>query len=250
MRSLASWQLVAVVAAAVVFIGGMQVIVWRYFAGSTGATATARPGTDLESSLYGAVAPDDTEVFDGFSYRVSARFAGRVRVVVNGDRLSVCGPRGPRGLYVFWIWLQATLMAAAAVALVWAAVALDWRMLLWALGLLVASVLVMAIGAGVWPGLGEVSGLEDGHMPAVELGPEGISDVTLGHGWQNGGLGIILLPYASGIDALATGHAVSWWGPDSDGRRVRYAIHCYRAEDAMRLYEIVSGYAEGASQGK
>jgi hypothetical protein len=131
-------------------------------------------------------------------------------------------------------------MAAVPVALVWAAVALDWRMLLWALGLAVASALVMAIGAGVWPGLGEVSGLADGHMPALEHSRSDASGVTLGSGWASGGLNIILLPYVGGIDQLAAGHTVSWWGPDESGREVRYALHCYDEADAERLYELLA----------
>ena len=183
MTQLDSWQWMAIGVAALVFVGGMNVIVWRLFARTSSANATARPGTDVESSLYGAVAPSGAEVFDGFSYRVSARFAGRSRVIVVGDRVSFTGPRGPKGLYVFWIWLQAILMSAAPVALVWAIVALDWRMLLWALGMLVASTIVMAIGAGVWPGLGEVPGLTEGHYPTLEFSASDARDVTIGPGW-------------------------------------------------------------------
>lgn len=236
MSELAAWQLVAIAAGAIVFIGGMQVAVWRLFARrSAVAPATARPGEPIEAMLYGASAPDGASVFDGFSYRVSARFAGRCRIVVGGGRLTFCGPRGPRGLYLFWIWLQATLMGAAGAAAVWALVALDWRMLVWSVGLLIASTLVMAIGAGVWPGLGEVSGLNDGRMPALELGLADVNGVKVGPGWADGGLAVILAPYVGGIDRLAVGHAVSWWGPDETGREVRYAFHCYDPADAERL---------------
>lgn len=244
MKDLALWQQITIALAALVLVGGMQVIVWRYLVRDSDGTASERPGTDLEAMLYGADAPAGSRVFDGFSYRVSARFAGRVRVVASGDRVTVCGPRGPQSLYAFWIWLQATLMAAAPVALVWAIVALDWRVALWGLGLVIASTLVMAIGAGVWPGLGEVPGLTDGHMPALEFGQAGVHDVTLGKGWANGGLSVILLPYVGGIDNLAIGHAVSWWGPDERGREVRYAVHCYKTEDAEQLYEILRGFEQ------
>jgi len=236
---IALWQWAVIGAAALIFIGGMSLVVFRYFARTSAGLATERPGTDAETGFYGAAAPDGAAVYDGFSYRVSARFAGRVRVLVDGDRVSVCGPRGPRGLYVFWIWLQALLMAAVPVALVWAVVALDWRALFWGLGLLVASTAVMAIGAGVWPGLGEVPGLTDGHMPAAEFNASDTSGLTFGPGWASGGLNIILLPYVGGIDKLAVGHAVSWWAPDTDGREVRYAVHVYDETQATRLYETL-----------
>lgn len=237
MSELALWQKVVIIASAVVFIGGMTLVVWRLFARTSTGKAVARPGTAAESMLYDAKAPTGAEVFDGFSYRVSARFAGRARVIIDGDRVSFCGPRGPKGLYVFWIWLQGALLAAVPVALIWAAVALDWHRLLWALGLLVASVLVMAIGAGVWPGLGETPGLGDGHYPALEFSAGDVRDVKIGPGWADGGLWIVLLPYYKGIDAIAAGHAVSWWGPDESGNEVRYAFHCYDTDAARALYD-------------
>jgi hypothetical protein len=224
----------------------MTLVVWRLFARRSSGAALARPGTPLESMLFGAEVPPGAEVFDGFSYRVSARFAGRCRVVVLGDRLAMCGPRGPRGLYIIWIWLQGALMAAAPATLVWALVALDAWLLLWTLGLIIASTIVMAIGAGVWPGLGEVTGLGDGHMPALEFATSTARDVTLGHGWANGGLALVLFPYVAGIDKLAEDHAVSWWGPDADGREVRFAMHCYRPEDARRLHALLGGTVASA----
>lgn len=240
MQQLALWQWVAIGIAAAVFVGGMSVVTARLFMRTSPSTATARPGTAAESSLYGAAAPESAEVFDGFSYRVGARFAGRSRVIVDGTTVTFTGPRGPAGLYALWIWLQGLLMAAAPVALVWALVALEWRGVVWALGLLVASTLVMAIGAGIWPGLGEVSGLTDGHYPTLELSTGDVSGVALGPGWADGGLSIILLPYTAPINGLATGHAVSWWGPDERGREVRFALHCYSEQDAVRLYELLS----------
>lgn len=240
MTELAAWQGAVVATAGAVCVGGMTAVVWRLLTRQSAGLAIARPGSDAESMLYGAVAPQGAEVFDGFSYRVSARFAGRARVVVDGDRVVVCGPRGPFGLYVFWIWLQGVLMAAVPVALVWALVALDVWMLLLALGMAVASTIVMAIGAGVWPGLGEVSGLESGHMPALEFSAGDVHGTKIGPGWADGGLAIVLLPYVSGINRLAKGHAVSWWAPDDARREVRYAFHCYRTLDAERLFNLLS----------
>lgn len=232
---MAAWQIATVAITAVACVGGMSVTVWRLFARTSAGVGVARAGSAAESGLYAAQAPAGAQVFDGFSYRVSARFAGRSRVVLDGDRIAFCGPRGPRALYAFWIWLQALLMAAAPVALVWAAVTLDWRPLLWAAGLVVASTLVMAIGAGVWPGLGEVPGLTDGHYPALEMSRSAVRDVKVGPGWADGGLAVVLLPYVRPIDALAEGHAVSWWGPDEHGKEVRFALHCYDSEQAREL---------------
>lgn len=240
MGGLATWQLVTVFVAAALSLGFMSYQILRLqFRGSDG-TAVARPGDDVESGLYGARARSGSEVFDGFSYRVGARFAGRARVVVDEGRVSLCAPRGPAGLYWLWIWLQGLTFAAAAPSLVWAVVALDWRMLLWSLGMLVVSVLVMAIGAGVWPGLGETPGLGDGHYPTLEHSVAQARGVTIGPGWSDGGLSWVLLLYYKGIDQLAADHAVSWWGPDERGREVRYAMHCYEPSQAKRLYQLLT----------
>lgn len=240
MDGTAGWQMAIAAAAALMAGGYMAFRIAGLQFRRAGATAIARVGDPAESGLYGAKADDGARVFDGFAYRVGARFAGRARVVVHGDRVSLCGPRGPSGLYWFWIWLQGMLFAAAFPLAVLALVTLDWRMALWALGALVASVTVMAIGAGVWPGLGEVSGLETGLFPALEHAVSDVRDLTLGPGWANGGLATVLMLYRAPIDQLAAGHAVSWFGPDERGREVRYALHCYRTEDAEELRGLLA----------
>lgn len=240
MGSLATWQQIVVAGVAIVSVGFMGAQILRLQRRRSEARATQRPGTDAESGLYGAKAPDGAEVFDGFSYRVGARFAGRARVVVKGERVSFCAPRGPSALYWFWIWAMGISMTLMVPAAAWAIVALDWKMALWTLGLGVISTLVMAIGAGVWPGLGEVPGLTDGHFPTLEHAVANARDVKLGPGWADGGLSWVLLPYVGPINQLAAGHAVSWFGPDERGREVRYAIHCYDTAQAKRLYELLA----------
>lgn len=234
------WQQVVVAVVAVLAVGFMSWQIVRLQArGAEGRTAIARSGDDVESGLYGARAADGADVFDGFSYRVGARFAGRVRVVVADGRVSVCGPRAPKAIYWLWIWLQGVTLALVAPLLAWAVVALDWRMLLSALGMMLISTLIMALGAGVLPGLGEVPGLTDGHYPAMEHAITDARGVKMGAGWADGGLSWVTLPYTKGIDQIASGHGVSWWGPDESGREVRYAIHCYDEAQAKRLYELL-----------
>jgi len=240
MKALGLWQLVVVCAVAVVAVGLMAWQIRRLQWRPSDSTAIARPGTDAESGLYGARVPQGAQVFDGFSYRVGARFAGRARAVVDRERVSFCAPRAPAGLYWLWIWLQGISLALVAPATIWALVALDWRAGLWAAALLLASTLIMAVGAGVWPGLGEVSGLGDGHYPTLEHAAADAHGVTLGAGWANGGLSWVVLPYVAGIDRLADGYAVSWWGPDERGRDVRYAFHCYDKAQADALYRALS----------
>jgi len=245
MAELALWQVIAVAVSAVVCLGGLSYRIARLLGRrSYSKPALARPGTAAESMLYGASVPDGAEVFDGFSYRVSARFAGRARVVVDNGLVSFTGPRVPFGIYALWIWGQGLTMALVPVLLVWALVALEWRLALWAVAAMVASTLIMAVGAGVWPGLGEVTGLDTGHFPSLEFARADVTGVKVGAGWADGGLSLVVLPYVRPIDGLAAGHAVSWWAPDDRGREARYALHCYDEAAAARLFELLGGSPE------
>lgn len=239
MGGLGELQVVAVVIAAGIAFAPMVAATARLQWRRADGRATARAGTPAESGLYAARAPEGARVFDGFAYRVGARFAGRSRVVVDGERVSFCGPRGPYGLYWFWIWLQGLLLAASVPLATLALVTLDPATALIAAAVFLGSLIVMAVGAGVWPGLGEVPGLETGLYPALEHSLADARGVTLGPGWSDGGLATVLILYRAGIDKLAAGHAVSWFGPDERGREVRYALHCYEESSAGELYAVL-----------
>jgi hypothetical protein len=229
------WQWLVVGAAVVIFVGGMSVTVMRMFGRVADAPATIREATAFESAAVGAGVPTGAKAFDAFSYRVPARLAGRSRVMVVGDRVSVTGPRVPSGLYQSWIWIQALLLALAPVALIFAVVKLEWRWLLVALGVFVAGQLVSALGAGTWPGLGEMEYIAQGRFKAVEFPLSQVHDVKIGEGWADGGIDVVLLPVKGGIDAMSANRAVSFYAPDEHGRDVRYALHMTSEDDATEL---------------
>ena len=106
--------------------------------------------------------------------------------------------------------LAALLLAAVFPALAAAIVLLDWRYLLWTVGLFVLSFAVSMVGAGMWPGLGELTAEgEGGHLNALEFPRNAIREVDIGKGWSKGGFEVILFPYLAGINKLAEGRAVS-----------------------------------------
>lgn len=240
-----AWQAIVVILVAVVCVGYMSLTIVRLLYCSADAAATVRPTTDLEAGFVGAVPESSERAYDAFSYRTTARYAGRVRVVLREDTLTVAGPRAPRGLYVLWIWLQGITLALVPVALALAAVKLDWRALLLALGIFVVSALVMAIGAGVWPGMGETLWVGENRFDATEIPLSSISNVTLGENWARDGLRLVIAPYAGGIDKIAEGRAVCFSAPDGEGRDSSYAVHLLSEEDATELYEALkAGAAE------
>lgn len=229
------WQSVVVGVVALACVGGMTFVVARMFGRRAEAPATLREATAFESAAVGGVAPNGALALDGYAYRVPARLAGRMRVVVDHGTVSVAGPRVNSGLYQVWIWVQALILALAPAALVAAAVRLDWRWLLLALGVFLVSFGFSGLGAGLWPGLGEMGWMAAGRFKAVEFPVSAVSDVKIGAGWADGGIDVVLLPIKAGIDALSKDHAVSFYAPDETGREVRYAILIPAASDASRL---------------
>lgn len=237
-----TWQWIVVATVAVVCVAYMSFTIVRMFGRrADGGAATLREATAFESARVGAEPPVGARAFDGFSYRVPARMAGRSRLVVEGDTLSLAGPRVPYGIYAFWIWLQGLLLALVPAALVAAAVRLDWRWLAIALGLFVAGQAVSALGAGIWPGLGETDYIEGGRFKAVEFRIEQVHDVKIGAGWADGGIDVVVMPVVKGIDKLAEDRAVSFFAPDEAGRDVRYAFHFASDDDASEFADLLGG---------
>jgi hypothetical protein len=237
------WQLVTVLIVGALCVGYMSFTIARMLYRPAEGTATVRPSTPLETGLVGAEPEASERAFDGFSYRMTARYAGRVRVVISEDSVTVAGPRAPRGLYVIWIWLQGLTLALVPPALVLAAVKLDWRALVLALGVMLVSTLVMAIGAGVWPGMGETTFVGEGRFDATEILFDAVRNVTLGTDWARDGMRLVIAPYAGGIDQLAKGRAVCFNAPDGQGRDASWAIHMLSDEDAAELYELLAAGA-------
>jgi hypothetical protein len=244
-----AWQWAVTGAVALACMGGMTFTVARMFSRRAAAPALLREATAFESAAVAGVAPIGASAFDGFAYRVPARLAGRVRVVVSDGRVSVAGPRVASGLYEAWIWIQALLLALVPAALVAALVDLDWRWLVAGVGIFAVSFGISGLGAGLWPAVGEMEWLVAGRFKAVEFPLSAVSDVKIGAGWADGGIDVVLLPIRAGIDALSKDVAVSFWGPDERGRQVRYAILIPSADDASRLAGLLGAEALAAGAG-
>jgi hypothetical protein len=238
-----SWQWTVCVVVAVIAVGSMSFAVARSFTRRASARATLRKATRVESALFGGTVPEEAHVFDGWAYRMGARFAGRVRVVVYEDRVAVSGPRVPRSLFEAWFWVQSLLLALVFPLLVAAIVALEWRWLIVAVVTFLLSFGISFGGAGLWPGLGEVLH-EKGFFKALEFARSSVREVDVGQGWSKGGFGFPLFPYKRAIDRMAEGLAVSFFAPDEDGREVRFAIDLYLPEVACELADLLTQRAQ------
>lgn len=238
MFELEAWQQIAIAVVAIASVGWMSLALVRLFSRGAAGRGVVRLATAVESGLVGGTVPEGARVFDGWSYRVGARFAGRVRIAVYEDVVAVAGPRVPRGLYWAWMWAQGLLLALVAPALVAAFLALDMRWILAALTMFVVSFGISFGGAGLWPGLGEVLH-QKGYFKTLEFPRASVSEVDIGKGWSKGGLDIVLLPYKAGVDKMAEGLAVSFFAPDEHGREVRFALDMYAPECAQELSQLL-----------
>jgi len=232
----AVWPVVVIAAVAAASFGAFIGAVVRLFGRRADAPATEREATAFESALVGAEPPPGACAFDAWSYRVGARFAGRVRIVVDGERVSVAGPRVPRGLYRAWIWAQALLLGAVPPALVAALLLLEPRWAVVAVAAFAASWLVSMGGAGLWPGLGELSSVDTGHHRALAFDRAHVREVDIGgKGWAKGGLALVLFPYLRPLAAMMGQRPVSFFAPDEHGLEVRYALHMTSDQRAVEL---------------
>jgi hypothetical protein len=241
-----AWFLIALVAALSGGVLGGAVV--RLFSRRSRGRAMERGATAFESALVGAAAPPAARAFDAWSYRVGARFAGRVRIVLDADRVVVAGPRVPRGIYRAWMGLQAALLALVPPVALAAILILDLRIALLALLALVLSAGVSMLGAGLWPGLGELPSVDSGRHRALSVARTDVREVDIGVGWEKGGLGIVLLPYLRPIGAMAGQRAVSFFMPDEDGLEVRAAFHMTSNDAALELASLLRSGAAGVGR--
>lgn len=245
-----AWQQAVIAIVGLVAIGWLSAAVFRLFSARSPVSAVVRPGSAVESGLVDGIVPPEARVFDGWSYRMGARFAGRVRVAVYPETVAVAGPRIPSGLYKAWVWLQSLLLAAVFPALAAAMVLHDWRYLLWAVGLFVLSFAVSMGGAGLWPGLGELTAeAGEGRLYALEFPRSAISEVDIGKGWSKGGFEVILFPYLIPINKMAEGRAVSFFAPDESGHEVRFALDMYAETKANELAGLLRSVSEAGHPG-
>ena len=242
MFDMQTWQQIVIATVAVASVGWMSLALVRLFSRRASGTAMVRKATAIESGLVSGTIPDGARVYDGWSYRVGARFAGRVRIAVYHDNVAVAGPRVPRRLYEIWMWVQGLLLALVPPAVVAGVVALDWRWIVAAILIFIVSFGISFAGAGLWPGLGEVLH-QQGYFKALEFPRASVREVDIGKGWSKGGLEVVLFPYRAGVDKLAEGLAVSFFAPDEAGREVRFAVDMYTQEHARELSGLLAGQA-------
>ena len=179
--------------------------------------------------------------FEGYGYRTGSRFGSWTKIMVDGDVVSITGPRAGILLYRLWIALQVLLEVLVLPAVVAAVIFRDWRYLLLVPALLVAHLAVGMMGAaGLWE-MANMTAIGSGH-PIHTFTVDAVKRVKIGPGWARNGLWLVILPYAAGLNKVSEGHTVSFEAPAGDvGGDAVYAFHMHTEEEASELARLLEG---------
>ncbi|MGA9348850.1 MAG: hypothetical protein WBW48_08600 [Anaerolineae bacterium] len=179
--------------------------------------------------------------FKAYSYRTSSRFGSRVRVSVDGQTVSVTGPRVGVIIYRLWIAAQLVLFWAIVPVLLVAAVLWDWRYLVVALVLAIAHWAVSTFGAVCLWELENVKAFTAGtEGQTTTFAVSAVKRVTVGRGWARKGLWLVIAPYVAGINKMAEGYAVSFEAPAGErDEDMVYALHMQTKEEAQALVRLL-----------
>jgi hypothetical protein len=179
--------------------------------------------------------------FDGYGYRTSSRFGSWTRIRVDGEKVSISGPRVRVLPYRLWLVSQLLVLALVVPAVLISVVVGDLQYLLLVPVLLVLHWYVGVMGAaGLWE-LANMTAIGSGH-PTHTFPVSSVKRVKIGAGWARNGLWLVILPYVAGINKMAEGHTVSFEAPagDTEGDAV-YAFHMRNEQEARHLVTLLGG---------
>jgi hypothetical protein len=180
---------------------------------------------------------DDIGAITAYHYRVTSRYGYYVKLHVTNAEVSVSGPRLAPALYAVFIGGQVWLSWLVWVALLAAAIYLNWRWLLVAAGLWVAGfVFAMACAGGLWAWPDVSAVVEPGTLDKVSFPLSAVRDVKVGPGWDRQGIGFVLGGVVNAVNDGAKDRTVSFLAPDPTTKRyVTYAVCCYTSQEAANL---------------
>ena len=179
--------------------------------------------------------------FQGFGYRTSSRFADCVKIQVDGQKVTVSGPRVGPSIYRLWIIAQVILLWSTIPVLLLGLILWDWRYLVAIPGLLLLHYLVSALGAAVFWSLANSAACTSGKFPTVSFNVNEVKRVKIGAGWSRNGLWFVIPQFIPMVNTGAKDLTVSFEAPDGDSPKdVTYAIHLPSTEEAKDLTKLLN----------
>jgi len=179
--------------------------------------------------------------FQGFGYRTNSRFADCVKIQVDGQKVTVSGPRVGPSIYRLWIITQVILLWSTIPVLHLGLKLWDWRYLVAILGLLLLHYLVGFLGAGILWSFTNANECTSPKFPTVSFDVNEVKRVKIGAGWARDGLWFVIPQFIPLVNKWAEGFTVSFEAPEGDSPRdVTYAIHLPSTEEAKDLAKLLN----------
>lgn len=181
--------------------------------------------------------------FEGYSYRVGARFGSRVNISIEKDGVSVTGPRVGVTVYQLWLAAQLMLLVVTVIFLVVALLLWSWKyLILTMLGMIIYWTVGTFGAVGFWE-LENLKAFGEGkNGQTVTFPRNAVTQVKIGRGWARNGIWIVILPYMAGLNKISEKVCVSFEAPDGviKGNSV-YAFHMRNSEEAEKLAKVLQG---------
>ena len=162
---------------------------------------------------------------------------------MDGQTVSVAGPRVGVIIYRLWIATQLVLFWLIVPVLLAAVVLWDWRYLVVALVLGVAHWGVGTFGAVALWELENVNAFAAGTVgQTTTFSVNEVKRVKIGRGWARNGLWLVIPYVVPLVNTAAEGHTVSFEAPagDTSGDAV-YALQMRTEDDAQALARLLEG---------
>ena len=180
--------------------------------------------------------------FEGYHYRTSSRFGGRIEISINEECVSITGPRIGVGIYKAWILIQAVLLFLIIPAIIFPIIFGVPIYLLIILALLFLHYTISAVGAiALWE-LANVLAFDKNKKGDREtFSIVDIKDIRIGKGWERNGLWFVIPYVIPMINMMSEGLCVSFEAPDSvTGKDVVYAFLLHSKEETKTFVDLLN----------
>ncbi|UCC17969.1 MAG: hypothetical protein JSU58_05300 [Dehalococcoidales bacterium] len=185
---------------------------------------------------------EENTSFEVFGYRTSSRFASHLKVSIDGQTVSVSGPRVGVTVYRLWIALQAIFFALTVPALITAIVLWNWVFLVVAAATLLLYWVISSVGAVALWEYQTLMSFEHGGYQSTSFPISSVKRVKIGRGWARNGLWLLLLPFVAGLNKASEGRAVSFEAPDGEtGKDAVYTFYTSIKDDPYVLTRLLEG---------
>jgi len=179
--------------------------------------------------------------FEGYHYRTSSRFGGRVEIITNSEEVTITGIRTGVSVYKSWIFMQEFILFLIIPAIILPLIFNKPIYLLLILGIIFLHYIISAVGAVALWELANVISFTDNQKGNKETFKIiDIKDVKIGKGWERRGLWFVIPYVIPLINKISEGLCISFEAPDSvTSKSVVYAFLLHTKDEAKILTDSI-----------